>query len=267
MGTTGFRRENAITRQIIGAAIEVHRALGPGLLESVYETCLEYELLQRQLQVTRQHPLPIVYREIRLDGGLRLDLFVEDLVIVELKAVERIEPIFRAQILSYLKLANCRVGLLLRLCFFRRCRCRLRGRRIRAGPAPLAGRWRRGRTSVSELRRLRKRRNCLRPLRLLGPQHRQLIRPFHSRQDWQDNPVFSNRPAFCLRRKPIGRRGVSRSNPLLPENVNARSFVASGTIRQRHKPHRLPEPVRFQVLRTPAAIQLAAVCRLLEHFA
>ena len=113
MSTTEFRRANAITRQIIGAAIEVHRALGPGLLESVYETCLEYELQQRQLQVARQHPLPIVYRDIRLDGGLRLDLFVEDLVIVELKAVERIEPIFRAQVLSYLKLANCRVGLLI----------------------------------------------------------------------------------------------------------------------------------------------------------
>lgn len=109
----GFKRENEITRQIIGAAIEVHRALGPGLLESVYELCLEHELQQRRLQVMRQHSLPIVYRDIRLDGGLRIDLFVEGLVIVELKAVERIEPIFRAQILSYLRLAHCKVGLLI----------------------------------------------------------------------------------------------------------------------------------------------------------
>ena len=99
MNGNEHRRENEITRQIIGAAIAVHKALGPGLLESVYATCLEYELLQRQLQVIRQHALPIVYRDIRLEGGLRLDLFVEGLVIVELKSVDRIEAIFRAQIL------------------------------------------------------------------------------------------------------------------------------------------------------------------------
>ena len=108
-----FERENRITSQIIGAAIEVHRTLGPGMLESVYEVCLEYELQQRKLKVARQLPLPVIYRGVQLDGGFRIDLMVEELVIVELKTVEKIEPIHRAQILSYLRLANCKVGLLL----------------------------------------------------------------------------------------------------------------------------------------------------------
>ena len=108
-----FERENRVTGQIIGAAIEVHRALGPGMLESVYEVCLEYELQQRKLKVARQVPLPVVYRGVQLDGGFRVDLLVEDLVIVELKAVETVEPVHRAQILSYLRLADCKVGLLL----------------------------------------------------------------------------------------------------------------------------------------------------------
>jgi GxxExxY protein len=108
-----FERENRITGQIIGAAIEVHRTLGPGMLESVYELCLEYELQQRKLEVARQLPLPVIYRGIQLDGGYRIDLMVEGLVIVELKAVEKIEPIHRAQLLSYLRLAKRQVGLLL----------------------------------------------------------------------------------------------------------------------------------------------------------
>jgi GxxExxY protein len=101
---------NAITEQIIGAAMEVHRALGPGLLESA---CLVFELRQRGLRVDQQKPLPIVYKGVRLDCGYRLDLVVDDCVIVEIKAVEKLTSVHEAQLLSYLKLANCRVGLLL----------------------------------------------------------------------------------------------------------------------------------------------------------
>jgi len=82
------------------------------MLESVYEVCLEYELQQRKLKVARQLPLPVIYRGVRLDGGFRIDLLVEELVIVELKAVEKVEPVHRAQILSYLRLTDCKVGLL-----------------------------------------------------------------------------------------------------------------------------------------------------------
>ncbi len=102
-----------ITRQIIGSAIEIHRALGPGLLESAYEACLAYELIQRGLQVEQQKPLPVVYRGVRLECGYRLDLLIEDAVIVEIKAVEKLAPIPEAQLLSYLKLSDCRVGLLI----------------------------------------------------------------------------------------------------------------------------------------------------------
>jgi GxxExxY protein len=106
-------RFNRITEQIIGAAIEVHRALGPGLLESAYEACLAFELVERGLQVERQKPLPLVYKQVELDCGYRLDLFVEDSVIVEIKAVDQLAPIHQAQLLSYLKLADCKVGLLI----------------------------------------------------------------------------------------------------------------------------------------------------------
>jgi GxxExxY protein len=102
-----------ITESIIGAAIEVHRALGPGLLESAYETCLSFELVQRGLKVEQQKPLPVIYREIRLDCGYRLDLRVEEAVIVELKAVDALLPIHQAQLLSYLRLSGCHVGLLI----------------------------------------------------------------------------------------------------------------------------------------------------------
>jgi len=103
---------NEITGEIIAAAIEVHRALGPGLLESAYEACLAYELVQRGLRVARQKELPVIYKNVRVDCGFRLDLMVEDKVVVELKAVERIEPIHKAQLLSYLKISGCTVGLL-----------------------------------------------------------------------------------------------------------------------------------------------------------
>jgi GxxExxY protein len=102
-----------ITQTIIGAAIDVHRALGPGLLESAYEACLAYELAQRGLKVEPQKPLPVVYRDVRLECGYRLDLVVEDAVIVEVKAVESLAPIHEAQLLSYLKLSGLRVGLLI----------------------------------------------------------------------------------------------------------------------------------------------------------
>ncbi len=105
-------RINELTSQIIGAAIEVHRQLGPGLLESAYETCLEYELKQRGLDVERQKPLPIVYKEIHLDHGYRIDLLVNQQVIVELKVADGITDVHEAQILSYLKFSECKIGLL-----------------------------------------------------------------------------------------------------------------------------------------------------------
>ncbi len=104
---------NGITEQIIGAAIRVHRALGPGLLESAYEACLSQELAERKLRVERQKALPLRYKGVTIDCGYRIDLLVEREVIVELKAVSRIEPIHEAQLLSYLKLSGCRVGLLI----------------------------------------------------------------------------------------------------------------------------------------------------------
>jgi len=104
---------NKTTETIIGAAIEVHRHLGPGLLESTYEACLAYELTERGLKLERQKVLPVKYREILLDCGYRIDLLVENSVIVELKAVERLEAIHEAQLLSYLKLSGVPIGLLL----------------------------------------------------------------------------------------------------------------------------------------------------------
>jgi GxxExxY protein len=106
-------RLGEITRRIIGAAIEVHRQLGPGLLESAYETCLVFELKQLGFLVEQQKPLPVVYKGIVLDCGYRLDLVVEDAVIVELKAVEQLTAIFEAQVLSYLRVTSKKVGLLI----------------------------------------------------------------------------------------------------------------------------------------------------------
>ena len=104
---------NKITEAIIGAAISVHRELGPGLLESAYEACLFYELRQLGLSVERQKPLPVVYKEVSLDCGYRLDLVVESFIIVELKAIEKVTPLHKAQLLSYLELAKCPLGLLI----------------------------------------------------------------------------------------------------------------------------------------------------------
>jgi GxxExxY protein len=104
---------NLISGQIIDSALEVHTRLGPGLLESAYESCLAYELSQRRLSVSCQVLLPVIYREVRIDAGYRLDLVVEDEVIVELKCVEAIAPIHRAQLISYLKLSGKRIGLLI----------------------------------------------------------------------------------------------------------------------------------------------------------
>jgi GxxExxY protein len=106
-------RLDQITGRIIGAAIEVHKVVGPGLLESAYEACLAFELRQVGLKVEAQKPLPVVYKDVKLDCGYRLDLVVEDAVIVEIKAVERLSPIHDAQLLSYLRLSHMRVGLLL----------------------------------------------------------------------------------------------------------------------------------------------------------
>ena len=102
-----------VTQKIIGAAIEVHRALGPGLLESAYEACLVYELAERGLKVEAQKPLALVYKSVTLDCAYRLDLLVEDEILVEIKSIEKILPIHRAQVISYLRLAHCKVGLLI----------------------------------------------------------------------------------------------------------------------------------------------------------
>lgn len=104
---------NKITRSIIGAAIEVHQALGPGLLELAYKAWLAYELGVMGLKVETQKPLPLVYKNVKLDCGYRLDMLIKDIVIVEIKSIDLIMPIHHAQVLSYLKLSGCKVGLLI----------------------------------------------------------------------------------------------------------------------------------------------------------
>jgi GxxExxY protein len=106
-------RLDEISHRIIGAAIEVHRHLGPGLLESAYQSCLAFELKQLGLKVEEQKPLPVVYKQVKLDCGYRLDMVVEDEIIVEIKAIEKLLPIHDAQLLSYLRLTKKRVGLLM----------------------------------------------------------------------------------------------------------------------------------------------------------
>jgi GxxExxY protein len=105
--------DNEITHAIIGAAIEVHKRLGPGLLESAYEECLLHELRTRNLSVERQKGLPVIYKEVKLDCGYRLDLLVEGKVVVELKSVENLAPIHEAIILTYLRLSGQKIGLLI----------------------------------------------------------------------------------------------------------------------------------------------------------
>lgn len=102
-----------ITKAIIGAAMEVHKTLGPGLLESAYEACLCHELQLRGIKFQRQVDLPIIYKGLELDCGYRMDLVVEDAVVVELKAIEQIGPIHEAQLLTYLRLSGNRVALLI----------------------------------------------------------------------------------------------------------------------------------------------------------
>ncbi|MFN0305950.1 MAG: GxxExxY protein [Burkholderiales bacterium] len=102
-----------ITGAIISAAMKVHSGLGPGLLESVYEACLEHELRKGPFSVARQVEVPVVYDGLRLESGFRLDLLVAETVVVEIKAIDRLAPIHTAQLLTYLKLTKCRVGLLL----------------------------------------------------------------------------------------------------------------------------------------------------------
>ncbi len=105
--------ESQVTEVIIGCAIKVHRGLGPGLLESAYEACLFHELSKTELKIEKQKPLPLVYDDVKLDCGYRLDLLVEGKVIVEVKAVKALEEIHTAQLLTYLKLSGCRLGLLI----------------------------------------------------------------------------------------------------------------------------------------------------------
>jgi GxxExxY protein len=102
-----------LSKKVIGCAIEVHRALGPGLLESAYEECLAYELSESGLHVARQVPLPVVYKGVRLECGYRIDMIVEDTLLLELKAVDALLPIYEAQVLTYLRLRNLNVGLLI----------------------------------------------------------------------------------------------------------------------------------------------------------
>ena len=104
---------NQLTNEIIGSAIEVHRNLGPGLLESTYEECMAYELQERNLNVKRQIEIPVLYKGTQLEQNYRIDLLVNNQVIIELKSVNKLEPVHDAQLLTYLKLANKRYGLLL----------------------------------------------------------------------------------------------------------------------------------------------------------
>ncbi len=105
--------EDDISRKIIGCAIEVHKQLGPGLLESAYQECLYYELIKTGLNVRKEIPMPIVYKEVKLNHGYRMDLLIEEKVVVEIKTVEALNDVHTAQILTYLKLGDYKLGLLL----------------------------------------------------------------------------------------------------------------------------------------------------------
>ena len=117
MAETGFELErhaySSLTEAIIGAAIEVHRELGPGLLESVYESCLAHELTARGLKFERQLPVPAIYKGIPIDIGFRADFVVEATVVLELKAIDRVAAVHEAQLMTYLRLTGKRVGLLI----------------------------------------------------------------------------------------------------------------------------------------------------------
>ena len=104
---------NQLTELILGCAFSVHSALGPGLLESAYEECLYYELKQTGLKVEKQKALPLVYKEVKLDAGYRMDLLIENRVVVEIKSIEAFTDVHIAQVLTYLKLSGCKIGLLI----------------------------------------------------------------------------------------------------------------------------------------------------------
>jgi GxxExxY protein len=106
-------KENELSNIIIGAAINVHSNLGPGLLESAYEECLFYELQQIGVKVEKQKPMPLIYNDVKMDVGYRVDLMIDDKVIVEVKSVEAINDVHMAQVLTYLKLSDCKLGLLM----------------------------------------------------------------------------------------------------------------------------------------------------------
>jgi GxxExxY protein len=101
-----------IFKKVLDCSFQVHTALGPGLLESAYTECLNYELIQSGLRVEKQKPLPLVYKEVRLEAGYRIDLLVEETIVIEIKSVEALADIHMAQILTYMKLTKCRLGLL-----------------------------------------------------------------------------------------------------------------------------------------------------------
>nr|WP_320117099.1 GxxExxY protein [uncultured Marinifilum sp.] len=105
--------ENEISYKIIGKAIEIHKTVGPGLLESAYEKALMYELQQMDLKVECQKPMPFIYKEVRQETGYRIDLLVEDKVIVEIKSVEQLAPVHHSQLLTYLRLSGKKLGLLI----------------------------------------------------------------------------------------------------------------------------------------------------------
>ncbi len=105
--------ENGIAREVVDASLQIHRALGPGLLESVYAAVLAFELAKRGLHTASQQPIPVVYESVRLELGFRADLIVEDKVIVEVKSIDAVAPVHRKQLLTYLRLANKRLGLLI----------------------------------------------------------------------------------------------------------------------------------------------------------
>lgn len=105
--------ENELSNKVIGCAIEVHKQLGPGLLESAYQECLYYELIKAGLNVQKEKPMPIVYKEVKLDHGYRIDLLVENKLVIEIKTVDAFTDVHTAQVLTYLRLGNYKLGLLL----------------------------------------------------------------------------------------------------------------------------------------------------------
>jgi GxxExxY protein len=105
--------ENELSKIVFDAGLKIHRALGPGLLESVYEECLYYELCKQNLFVEKQKPMPVIYQEVKLDIGYRIDLMVERKLIIEVKSIETLNDIHTAQLLTYLRLSNCKLGILI----------------------------------------------------------------------------------------------------------------------------------------------------------